>query len=146
MKIVYDRSDDVAAYLQRLFGYNRPFECVYALGVERDGAICGGVLFNNYWPERGRIEMTFGGEPGWVRRPIIAAALGYAFGDLRVDLILGHTRPGNRSIRALCRHVGADEVIIPHVGVDGEPEALLLLTWAAFKVSQFRERLNGLQS
>lgn len=75
------------------------------IGMERDGELVAGVLFDHF---NGRsIAMHVAGEGAlWITRAYLRAAFGYAFVQLRVSKILGLVDERNERARRLDEHLG----------------------------------------
>lgn len=131
-----DRSAEVAAWVgARLPGGDRGFGECAAIGVEHDGRLVAGVVFNNWSPEGRTIELTAASETRrWLTRPVLRAVFGYAFAFC--DVVLARTDAGNGHIRDMATRWGALEAVIPHGRGLGRDEAVLILTrdeWARWK-------------
>lgn len=79
----------------------------YAMGVERDGEIIGGVLYSSYAPVPGGgdVQMWAVGH-GWLSRRIVRVFLGYAFERLNCHRITVGIAKGNGASRRLVEKLG----------------------------------------
>lgn len=104
-----------------------PQDC-YALGVEQDGDIIGGVLYNQW--NGASIAIHMAGEPGrpWITRAALKRVFYFPFEYLQVKKIIGYVRQTNTASRRLLEHLGFSlETRIEDVFPDG---ALLVYTMA----------------
>lgn len=69
------------------------FGACKAIGVESSqGVLIGGVVYHNYMPAVGNIELSFAADtPRWLTRPIICGLLSYPFEQLQCQRVTGVT-------------------------------------------------------
>lgn len=109
------------------------------MGVEHDGKIVAGVVFHNWCPEHGVIEMSAAAETKrWVTRPVIRAALGYAFDEVGCQMVVSQMDLNNEAPRALWRGLGATEYVIPRLRGKNADGVLATFTDDAWRQSKFR--------
>lgn len=87
-----------------------------AIGLEKDGALIAGVLFDNY---NGRsIAMHVAAEGShWMTREFLCACFGYAFNQCKVKKVIGYVDSTNLAARRFDSHLGfVLEAIIPDAG------------------------------
>ena len=131
-------SAETAAWVaQRVPGCERGWDkCTAALVHSRDGKVAAGVVFHDWSPETGVIEVTAAAvNPRWAQRAVLRELFGYAFGFCQMVV----ARTTNPRVVKLWRGFGADVFEVPRLG--GRDRAMVLLTltddaWAA-------NRLNG---
>lgn len=103
-----------------------------SMGVSRDGALIGAVIFHDYQPDRGTVEMSIHGGPGWISRRVVNACMWYVFDALKCQMVLGQARSDNDKALALDRRIFASEVVIPRLmgrGTDGHVFSLTEEQW-----------------
>lgn len=117
---------------KRVDGCERGFGSCRSLGVMDDeGNIRGGIVFHDYWPERGLIEVSAAGtHPAWFTHDVERAAIAYMFDVAR----LGVARTGvrNTRVRRMWKHLGATETVIPFLWSADEDAAILTLSQEAW--------------
>jgi RimJ/RimL family protein N-acetyltransferase len=94
---LYDHSPEVAAWVASRIPHVGAvgFGPCSALGVINepwpagDGRLVGGVVYHNYHPQFGNIELSFAGEGRWLTREIVCALLRYPFGQLDCQRVTG---------------------------------------------------------
>lgn len=76
-----------------------------AIGLEQDGQLIAGVVFDNY---TGRsIAMHVAGEGGhWMTRAYAKACFGYVFNQLKVGKVIGLVDSENHAARRYDEHLG----------------------------------------
>lgn len=86
-----------------------------SMGVSRDGVLLGAVIFHDWQPERGTVEMSVHGTKGWISRRVVNAAMGYIFDGLKCQMVVGQAASANTDALALDRRIFANEVVIPRL-------------------------------
>ena len=85
MNLIFDQKERVAEYLVNKKAGNN-FHNYQAIGVEKDGKLIGGVLYDSY--EIGyRCAMSCAGETGWLSRKNLRIFFDYPFNQLKVNVI-----------------------------------------------------------
>lgn len=97
-----------------------------AIGVEKGGRIVGGVVFHDWWPEKGVVEITAAGDRGWFDFRLMRAVRDYAFSYAR--LVVARTSERNDQARAVWRALGGAEVRVPDLWAEGEAGMILTMT------------------
>lgn len=117
---------------RRIENCGRGFENCRALGVMDDaGEIRGGIVFHDYWPERGLIETSAAGShPTWFTHDVERAAIAYMFDVARLGI--ARTGATNTKVRRMWQHLGATETVIPQLWSETEDGVILTLTEAAW--------------
>ena len=135
-----DVADWVAAHID---GCGRGFEACQALGVlDKSGNICAGIVFHDWSPEHGTIELSAAAtDRRWLTRTVAGVAMGYAFQVAR--LALARTSEHNKPVRRLWRALGANEYEIPELWGPRESGVILTLTEAQWQASRLYEPKRG---
>lgn len=95
--------DGLAPYVGQ-FPYGQVFGAATAIGVvDKTGQLVGGVVYHNWNPIAGNIELSFAAtSPKWLTRDIVRALLRYAYGQLGCQRVTAITpRRGTRARRFL---------------------------------------------
>lgn len=85
-----------------------------AIGLEREGQIIGGVVYDHY--NINSIVMNVAGEGNWLNREFLWFAFYYPFEQLKVKKIIGLVDSSNLKARRFDEHLG---FVLEHCIVDG---------------------------
>lgn len=136
----------VAAWVaRRIPGCERGFGPSVSLGVlSKEKKLAGGLVFHNWHPECGVIEMSAASvDPRAWTRTVMSEAFGYAF---RVaQLVVIRCAPENERVRKFWRGLGADEYEIPRLRGRDTSEIIMTLAddaWASSRFNKARQA-NG---
>lgn len=77
-----------------------------AIGVVRDGAIVGGVVYERFQGQKASIEMHCAGERGWLTKDRIKVFFMYPFGQLKCRTVVALSRRKNKAARKLIEGLG----------------------------------------
>lgn len=117
------------------------FESCVCLGVVRDGAPIGCVVFNDYNPEAGTIELTMAAtKRNWVSKTILEEIRRYCFDELSLQMILARTKADNRHIRRILKSYGFDEYVIPRLMGRKTDGVIMTLTQEQSEFSKIGKR------
>lgn len=121
----------------KLFGNPDAFGECRALGVFSKGELIAGVVFHDWNPRHGTIEVSaYAKNRTWFRRSVINEAMRYAFNVAKVQMVCVRTAIDNMPARRIWLALGSDEIIIPRLYGRDKDGALLTLTddqWAQSK-------------
>jgi RimJ/RimL family protein N-acetyltransferase len=113
-RIVCDQPARVGQWVCDRIGGEFNEKLAVAIGLERDGALIAGVIFDNYMGRS--IAMHVAGEGGhWMTREYARACFDYAFNQLKVNKILGFVDSTNAAARRYDEHLG---FVLEHVITD----------------------------
>lgn len=137
MRLVWGHKDVVAPTVQKIIGLPRGWgNCQTAAVVDSDSRFAAGLVFHNYDPEAGVIEVSAGAlNPKWAQRQVLRDAFAYVF-DV-AQLAVARTAEDNMRVRRLWRAFGADEYIIPRLRGRDSAECILTLTDDSWHNSRF---------
>lgn len=109
-----------------------------ALGVVKDGRLAAGVVYHNWRPSAGVIEMSAASEDRrWLRRPVLRAMFAYPFEEVGCQMVVARHRESALHLRRMWSAIGADEIIIPRLRGRDEGEAVALLTAETWQQGKF---------
>ena len=134
----------VAAWVaRRIPGCERGFGECQALGVEHKGEIVAGLVFHNWEPESGVIEISAAAtDPRWMTRTVIRTALDYAFSQAGCQMVVARQAVTNLAPRKAWKALGAKEYIIPRLRGRNEAGSLITLTDDAWNASRFNREVS----
>ena len=119
-RVVLDRQLEVGEWVS-----NR-LQCVFdanasaAIGLESNGQLVGGVVFDNY--RHGSIAMHVASAGGnWLTRDFLRAVFGYCFNQMRVKKVIGLVDSTNHHARKFDENLGfVLEGVIKDAAKDGD--------------------------
>lgn len=105
-RIVLQENDRVGEWACERLGTKWSPERGFAFGLERDGELIAGVLFDNW--NGASLMMHVAAEPGvnWLRRDFIRVCFTYPFLQLQVHKVLGFVASTNLPARRFDEHLG----------------------------------------
>ena len=140
MKGVWGLDTLVIPMVSNILGFKRGFGDAVTLAFVSGNKIMGGLVFHNYDPENGVIEVSTASlSKKWFNRTILRQITAYVFEKCNCHAMVARTAPDNEPVLRIWRALGADEVTIPHLRGRGVPEVVFILTDAAWRKSKFSE-------
>ena len=128
----------VLPLVERICDMKRPFGPSKALAFVKGKRVLGGVVFNNWEPEHGVIEVTVGSlSPRWLTRSILKQVTEYVYNDCGCHAMFARTTADNPSVK-IWRALGAEEREIPHLMGRGKAQTVFVLTDEAWNNSKFK--------
>lgn len=127
----------VAAMIHQDTGAEVVFERHQTAGIfTAEGRLAAGVVFSNYDPTSGVIEMSAAAlDKRWLLRSIVRELFAYAFNVARMVVV--RTRERNAVMRRVMNRLGASEYSIPELFRPGEALLVYTLTPDQFAASDF---------
>lgn len=99
-----------------------------SLAVIDNGQLIAGVLYNNYQPDTGVIELHASAiDKRWLTRPILRAVFALPFDQLGCQLCVLRVSEKNETMLRIARSVGFKEVLIPRLRGRNEGEYIMTL-------------------
>jgi RimJ/RimL family protein N-acetyltransferase len=152
LRLLFDQDKPVADFVAAMIPHVRRLGFgpnVRAIGViDEDGTLLGGMVYHNWDPEAGIIEMSGAAvSPRWLTRRTLAAMFSYAFGVCSVQQIMMRTPIENERVLRQLAAYGFEFIKIPRMFGRDRDGMLCLLTddeWAHNKFNK-RYKLNLLQ-
>ena len=143
---VYGHDETVADFVAMLIPHcrERGFGACKTIGVvDEEGTLIGGVVYHNYDPEAGVIEISGGAiNPRWLTRRTIAQMYQYPFLQLGVQMIVQRTPADNER---LLRQLAAYDymfVKVPRMFGRDRDGVLCMLTVEDWEKNRFNKRLG----
>src|SRR6185436_1598447 len=139
LEYVYENSEAVAWAVARMIPHCRArgFGKCKAIGVLENGRLIGGIVYNQWNPEAGTIEITAAAiTPRWLTRETIRRMYEYPFEQCKVQMITQRTPADN--VRLLEQLARGGYFFISHPRLfgrdrDGVIACLTRETWEASK-------------
>lgn len=132
----------VADFVAAQLGFDRGFGACQAIGFCEDGNLVAGVVFHNWVPENGVIELSAASlHRRWLTRARLSAIFEYPFEQLKCRLAVARTSEHNATARRIWRSLGADEYVIPELRGPSEAEAIYLLHAEKWLSGKFQKKL-----
>ncbi len=139
--IIADDPETVSAFVASLIpGCERGWANCKALGFVDGGALVAGVVYHNWSPEMGVIELSAASvNRSWLTRDRLKAIFGYPFDQLRCRIAIARISEHNARARRIWRSLGALEYTLPELRSPTEAEILYMLherDWRSNKLSR----------
>jgi RimJ/RimL family protein N-acetyltransferase len=110
--------------------------------IDKDKLIAG-VLYNNYHPDVGVIELhTAAFDKRWLTRPILRGIFSLPFDRLGCQLCVIRVSERNETMLRIARSVGFKDVLIPRLRGRDEGEYIMTLTDDDWRQSRFCKGMN----
>jgi hypothetical protein len=143
VKVLVGHDAAVAAWVARhIPGCERGWQKPRALGVvNRDGFLVGGMVYHDWNPEAGVIEISGASvDRRWLSRGVLTTLLEYPFSFCQ--MIVGRHDPDGPA-RRWWAAVGADEVLIPRLRGRDRDAIISTLTVEQWAASPFNANNGG---
>ena len=124
--VLYGMDAQVAAWVQSRLKGCTGFGLSSALGIVRDGAIVGGVVFSNWHPGARDIEVSGAVGPGFRVGPAgVRRIMRYAFVQLGCGRVSIRTGKRNKAARAFAERIGFRIEGVRRAAHDGRQDQIL---------------------
>ena len=146
MTPLYGHSAVVAEFVSKMIpGSDRGFGASTAIGIiDDDGKLVAGLVYHNWYPEHGVIEMSVGAiSKRWMTRTVLRAIFAYPFDDLDCQLVVFRVAPADKPLRRILKAFGATERVIPRLRGRNEAEVIITLADDAWNNSKFARNPDG---
>lgn len=130
IELAYGVNHEIAAWVaNNIQGCERGFDKPVSIGVIRNGAIIGGVVYHNWHPESGVIEMSAAAaDSRWLMGPTLHAIFEYPFQQLDCQLVVLRVSERNDRMVKIAFRFGFEGYLIPRLRGRDEGEYLFTLT------------------
>lgn len=141
MKAVWLPSSVVVPFVAGIIGSRPDFgECVTMAVVDRNNTMVAGIIFHNWMPENGVIEISAAAtSPRWAKRGVLNEALGYCYKTALCQLVVTRYAETNKAAHRLWLGLGAETYVIPRLRGREQAETIATLTDEAWKKSKLNE-------
>lgn len=140
------QAEAVAGWVaERIEGCERGFGPCVAMACIKNEALIGGVVFHNYSPESGVIEMSAAADCGdWLNRSTLYAMHDYIFNTAECQTAVMRVSERNKRMCRIARAYGYEGHRIPRLRGRDEAEIIFTLTDEKWRSSKFNRRFaNG---
>lgn len=123
----------------RIWGEPGRFGPYCSMGVFDDETLIGGIIYHNYDPEAGVIELSAGSaKTHWMTRSIVRQFMTMPFAVLGCQSVFARHSSDCRHLRRIWSRFGAEEYVIPRMrGRNRPPECIAVVTQEAWAASPF---------
>lgn len=104
-RVIWDRQQEVGDWVCARVGNRFHADSETAIGIERDGALCGGCVFESFTGKSVLIHAAGDGRR-WMSREFVRAVFGYAFRQLGVHKLIGPVDSANTNSRRFIENLG----------------------------------------
>lgn len=112
--------------------------------LRRDGVLAAGLVFHNWEPDAGVIEVSAAAaDRRWLTRSVATFAMTYAFQGCACQMVMARYSEKNTPARKIWVALGSDETRIPRLYGRHENGIVATLTDDAWRVSKFNEAAHG---
>src|SRR3569833_1392033 len=115
------------------------FSNFVSMGVIRDDELVAGVLYHNWSPKTGAIEISAAAsDPRWLTKTTLRALFSYPFEQIGCQIVVARIAESNKRARRMWKAIGSKEYLIPRLRGPNEAEAIMVLTddaWRKFGIA-----------
>lgn len=133
----------IAAFVaSQIEGCARGFADFTTMGVTDGGELIAGIVYHNYSPEAGVIELSAAAtSKRWLTRRVLKAMFLYPFDEIGCQMVVLRVAEDNQGMVDIARRFGFTSHRIPRLRGRGEAEIIFTLTdddWRAHPVNRFQ--------
>jgi RimJ/RimL family protein N-acetyltransferase len=142
LSYVFDKTEIVAPFVASLIPEcrERGFGACSTIGVlDRDGYLIGGLVYRNWFPEVGTVEMSGAALPGtnWLSRRTLQIIYDYPFKQLGCYMVIQTTMADNEIVLRIKAAIGFTFYRIAHLGGPGRDGVVGTLTVDQWEQSKY---------
>lgn len=104
--IIYDQSARVCEWVQERLEMGEEFVFPKAIGLEEDGVLIAGVLYDLYTKASINMHVAADEKNYWISKSFLRASFGYPFHQLKCHRVTALVRADNARSRRLTEHLG----------------------------------------
>lgn len=112
------------------------------MGLVDGETVVAGVVYHNYYPEGGVIELSSASDDKrWLARPVVKAMFGYPFDQLGCQMVILRVSERNTGMVRIAERFGFTAYRIPRLRGRDEAEIIFTLTeetWRTHRVQRGR--------
>ena len=147
LEYIYGQDDAVADFVKQFIPEcrERGFGKCKAIGVADETGLLGGLVYRNWCPETGTIEISGGALPltNWLSRRTIQIMYDYPFYQVGCQMVIKTTMADNMIVLRIMHAVGFDLHLVKRLGgrdKDGVLGTLTVEQWEASRYNMNRKR------
>lgn len=142
---VYGHDKVVADFVASLIPAVAPYgfsAASKAIGVVEDGRLIAGLVYHNFDPGAGVIEMSGAAIQGkyWLTSETLRRIYDYPFLEIGAQLVVMRVAEENKSLRRILTAIGYDTVVVPRLLGRDKNCAICTLTLEAWIGNKFNQR------
>ena len=148
IEVVFGPDEPVADFVAKLIpGCERGFERPRSFGVLSNNRLVGGVIFTNWQPEAGTIELHAAATTRrWLTAPVIRTVFGYVFDRCECQMAILRVAEGNEAMRSIARRLGFSEHVIPRLFGRDQAGIVYTLTEEQWRASRFERAKHHVEA
>ena len=142
---VYGHDETVSQFVAALIPHcRRGFGRCKAIGVIEDGALIAGIVYHNWDPEAGILEISGAALPKsrWLTRETLRRMYQYPFHQCGCQMIVQRTPADNGSLLYVLARYGYAFIAVPRLFGRDRDGVLCALTREAWEGNRFNQRLR----
>jgi len=145
VNLLYGHDKQVADFVARTVpGLERGFGPCKTIGVVNDGNLVAGLVYHNWNPEHGVIEISGSAlDPHWLTRPILREMFDYPFNRCGCQLVVMRVSPHNKRLHRQLKAYGFKSYKIPRLRGRDESEIIFTLADDEWRAGKFMRLKNG---
>jgi hypothetical protein len=127
MSLVFDQKDRVGEWVARKVDQTASWGSFYAMGIERDGEIVAGIVFNNMNGVNATCHIAIE-KAGKAFLELLCHAANYAFNHCKLKRLTGMVPASKPDVLAFDLHLGwQEEFVMQDAAFDGGPLHVLVM-------------------
>jgi L-amino acid N-acyltransferase YncA len=127
-RLVFDDKERVGAWVAEQVEQTASWGDFYAMGVERDGELVCGVVFNNFNDSNATCHIAVT-QMTKAFSELLNHAAAYAFVQCKLRRLTGLVESGNEKALRLDKHIGfVEEAVMKQAGAKGQ-DVIVLVLW-----------------
>jgi RimJ/RimL family protein N-acetyltransferase len=135
--------DVVRFVTERMWGRAELIDLGTAVAVTRGVEIIGGVVFHDWQPDFGTLELSAAGSGPWLTRRAIREIARYVFGRMKAQAAVLNTSERNFMARGIAAKLGGVEYRIPRLRGRNEAQITCVVTAEAWRTTRFEGKNHG---
>ncbi|WP_312809354.1 GNAT family protein [Agrobacterium cavarae] len=122
-------------------GKGRDFGNCQAMAVLEDDVLIAGIVWHNYEPDSGVIEVSAGAtSKRWLTRKTLAAMFGIPFKEWGIQCLVMRVDPDDEPLHRMLKSYGFEVYVIPRLRGRDRDEHVFTLTDDAWRASKFNKK------
>lgn len=119
-------------------GRGRDFGHCTCIAVTIDGELGAGLVYHNYDPDAGVIEISGASwRKGWLTKSVLRAMYGYPFRDCGCQAVVQRVSDADKAQHRMLKAFGAEHYRIPRLRGRNEAENIFVTTKEAWEANSF---------